>query len=61
MFIIEFIIGYFIVGLVFLIILNIIFYITHMPISDISESATILLIWPTVLVSFLNSFYEPKD
>jgi len=59
--ILNFIFGYLLVGFILSLFMNATLWAFHKPILSISESIATIILWPTVMVSFLNSYYGYTD
>lgn len=57
----EFFLLYLAIGFFILIVLNILFYITYNPLSKSLEILVIIILWPSVIVSFVNEYYNLED
>ena len=57
---ISFIIVYLLIGFCIGLIFNILYFITYRPLSEPLEILAIFLLWPTVITSFVNCFFD-KD
>lgn len=58
---VSFIIVYLAIGFCIGLIFNILYFITHKPLSEPLEVLAILLLWPTVLTSFSNCFFDTYE
>lgn len=58
---VSFIIVYLLIGFCIGLIFNILYFITYKPLSEPLEFLAILLLWPTVLISFFNYFFDTEE
>lgn len=58
---VSFIIVYLAIGFCIGLIFNILYYVTYKPLSEPLEVLAILLLWPTVLTSFINCFFDTDE
>ena len=57
----NFIILYFSLGLILSLGMNLVLWAFHRPILSATESIATILLWPSVIVSFLNNYYGYEE
>lgn len=57
----NFIILYFSIGFILSLGMNLILWAFHRPILTATESIAAILLWPSVIVSFLNNYYGYEE
>lgn len=58
---VSFIIVYLLIGFCIGLIFNMLYFIAYKPLSEPLEFLAILLLWPTVLISFFNYFFDTEE
>ena len=58
---INFLIFYFTTGFLLSFSMNLILWTFHKPILTFNESIATIVLWPVVIVSFLNKYYGQED